>query len=735
LIADRKIATGNWWYYRRFAPNLSFLDTYAAQVQAGTKGRRHPNGGGWVAASAKVAASAYVAPGAMVLDGAKVLDHAAIEDHAVVRGPGTIVSGHAKVSGQAYVAGNVKIGGYTRVLHPVVAEDEPLVPNEVPLRPFQEKGEGGKLWANYACDRDETEVLEDWFRYRDDHGIRWQFHVLNLNGHLYGQPELVVDGDRRGFRFDGRTQYAEASPILADLGEITVDLALKWEGGANQVVFDFGTSTKDRFVLTPAGPSGKAELGIAREGRTDRVVADAALPKDKWAACRIEADDERIAIWINGRKAAEKRSRFRPADVYPAGVEKRNFIAASRDGTGKFRGILDYVRVYHTVFDDFMKAPAPRRHSSRRVSREFIDSARKEYAGADLREALIDAKTRQALAYYDQIGRERDRRAREIEQEGSPAVDEARRKLGEWSRKLDRRRAELRAEFDKLPETIRKRAECRKLEAKARELSTRRNERAKALEAKCRADNKALLEAEDKAIAAANEKKKQAESALRRLEESLKAVPEIAKLKDEAQRAIRIAKVRMADKDYLRLRSARDRAGAEAGKIASARHRRLGSLVAGDPKLAALDREIRLCNARARTLRPDSGAYVAKQTAELRRQVAKAQMAVNVAQKKNTLRHKAEYDWLQSFRWLAFSGHYNYPYRSYLRDKIAKTVPGKVCHENFGSLETIRAMQSTAKWHTRCDWQWRLSQELDGSIQNLPLLRKWLETVRGNVGQ
>ena len=732
LIADGRIATGNWWYYRRFAPNLAFLDKYAAQMLAGMEGRRHPNGGGWVAASAEVAASAYVGPDAMVLDGAKVLDHAAIEDYAVVRGPGAVVSGHAKVSGQAYVAGNVRIGGYTRVLPPIVAEDEQVVPSEVPLRPFQEKGEGGKLWANYACDRDEKQVLEDWFRYRHHHGICWQFYVLNLNGHLHGQPEFVVDGDRRGFRFDGRTQYAEASPILADLGEITVDLALKWEGGPNQVILDFGTSVDNRFVLTPSGDSGKAGLAITREGQMDRVVADAPLPKGKWATCRVEIDGERIALWIDGRKAAEKRSAFRPADVYPAGVEKRNFIAASRDGTGAFPGVLDYLRVYHTVFDDFTRAPAPRRHAPRRVTREFIDSCRKEYAGADLRDRLIDAKVRPVYAYYEAIGKKRDERIKEIEQD-SPALAEARRRLGEANETLNRRRAELRAEFEKLPETVRKRAEREKIEKQARELDARRRQVYKDLEARFKTENQALITAAEDAKAAADEKRKRAEAELRRLEDSFKAMHEVAQLKDETQRAIRLAELKMASKEYLRWRDVRDRAGAEAGKAAHARGQRFRSLVEKSAEIPRLDREIKALRARAGTLRTDPRAYVDRRTAELRQEVSKAEMGVGDALKRGAAEHKPEYDWLLTLRWLAFSGHYNYPYRRYLRDRIAKEVGGKVCHEEFGTLESILALQTTAQWHTRCDWDGRLRQEIDGSIGELPLLRKWLERVRGDV--
>ena len=673
LAADR-IDTNHWRYLRRFVPHLKFLDNYVAWMQDGIKGRRHPNGGGWVSASAEVAPTAYVAPDAMVLYGAKVLDHAAIEDYAVVKGPKTVVSGHAKVSGQAYVAGDVKIGGHTRVVHPIITDDGQVVPNEVPLRPFQEEEDGKKLWANYAMDASETEVLEDWFRYKNEGGVNGLFHVLNLNGHLYGKPRFVIDGEHRGFAFDGETQYAEASPILADLGRITVDIALKWEGGANQAVFDFGTSAGNRFVLTPAGASGKAELAIARAGKTDRVVADAALPKGKWAQCRVEIDGQKIAIWIDGRKAAQEASDFRAADVYPPGVEKRNFLAATRDATGHFKGSLDYLRVYCTVYDDFTKAPAPRRHAPRRVTKEFIETSSKEYDGADARRnALIDAKVKPMYAYYEEIGRKRGQLLKEIQDSNSKAVTEANQRRDEARRKLSERTGELRAEFDKLPETVKKQAEYRKFEDKVRELETQRREAIKALEAKYKAENKAAIEAEEK-------------------------------LK---------------------------RAGAKAQKTGQTHAERLGSLVANDPKIAQLAREIKTCKTRARMHRPDSGPYVVKRTVELRRQAAQAEMGVGEAAKRNTSQYKPEYDWLTSFGWAGFSRHYNYPYRSYLRKKVARTVGGKICHENYGSLGSLYNAQTKAKWHTRCDWEWRLRQEVDGSIKDLPMLRKWLERVRG----
>jgi len=798
LIADGKISTGNWWYYRRFEPHLSFLDEYTTWMLDGIEGHRHPNGGGWVAGSAEVAPSAYVAPDAVVLNGAKVLGRAAIEDCAVVRGPGAVVSGHAKVGGQAYVAGKVKIDGYTRVLHPIVAKDEQVAPNEVPLRQNQGPAEGGKLWANYACDREEKEVLEDWFRYKQP-GHPRAFYLINLNGHLHGRPQFIVDGQRRGFRFDGCTQYAEAASNLADLGQITVDVALKWEGGKGQTVFDFGTSPDNRFTLSPQGASGRAELAITLAGKTEVIAADAAAPQGKWSQLRVEIDGQKIALWIDGRKAVQKASRFRPADVYPGGAEKRNFIAATRDASGHFKGSLDYLRVYHTVYEDFTKAPEPRQHSSRRVSLEFVDSAKMRYSGGNrLVEDLVKAKI--ALdygSYYQEIGKKMGDRKREIENSHCPLVEEKTRKLQEIERKLRQRKQELVAEFDKLPETIKQREEGRKLEEKARTLQAERRKLAAALETKFKeqqkpptAKEKARIAANEKILAEAKARKEEAKAQVEKLEASFKARPEIARLqaqiddltsrsetrnreildrpelKQKPTRADELRALKENDRDLQMWTTQLPRLKAQLEfnlaelrvntpeyvrwwRLSVAGPPRLlsdaetnggpnvHSLIANDPQIAKLDRQIARCQTDARELRPDSRGYVAKKTAQLDRQVAKAKMELGEARKKNFAKHGLEYNWLSSMGWQAFSRFYNKPFSSYM-DDLAREAVGREdqeCHEEFGSLESIYRLQTETQWHTQCDWDWRLKQEIDGSIKELPLLQKWLKRARGTTNE
>ena len=95
---------------RRYPYEIRISGAQVQQSGGYTKGRghTHPNGGGWVADTAKVADSVYVGPDAMVLGTANVSGSARIEDHAVVAGSAVIkdnavISGHAVVHGGGWV--------------------------------------------------------------------------------------------------------------------------------------------------------------------------------------------------------------------------------------------------------------------------------------------------------------------------------------------------------------------------------------------------------------------------------------------------------------------------------------------------------------------------------------------------------------------------------------------------------------------------------------------------------
>jgi hypothetical protein len=80
------------------------------------KGSPHPNGGGFVAATARADASAYIGPNARVIGNSKVLGNARIEDEAVIRNAtvkdDAIVSGRALVEEDSVVAGRAEVRDY-----------------------------------------------------------------------------------------------------------------------------------------------------------------------------------------------------------------------------------------------------------------------------------------------------------------------------------------------------------------------------------------------------------------------------------------------------------------------------------------------------------------------------------------------------------------------------------------------------------------------------------------------
>ena len=337
-------------------------------------GAPHPNGGGWVAATAKVAATAYVGPGAMVLDDAKVLDNASVEQYAIVRGKAQL-SDSARVGGQGFVEGTTRLSGHQR--------------GWIPAGGANAQG----LWQNYALDESSVMMLED--RYRS-HGIK--------NGYVHGSPKLVVDGKRRAFEFDGKTQYLELNARAADMGQITVDLAVRPTGGTGQTLWDFG-SDSDNCMTLKTDASGKPVFTAAVAGKTIvSLPMTAPLAKGAWARLRVEIDGKEISLWSDDKLSAKKASAFRPADVFPSDRQKRNFVAASRGGKGHFAGAIDYVVIYHRVHGKaFTKLPPPIMDASRRPTQRFADELLTDRAARKRYEIENNRAVNEAMVYYGKL--------------------------------------------------------------------------------------------------------------------------------------------------------------------------------------------------------------------------------------------------------------------------------------------------------------------------------------------
>jgi hypothetical protein len=505
-------------------------------------------------------------------------------------------------------------------------------------------------------------------------------------------------------------------------------------------VFDFGTSEDNCFVLSPAGASGKPELMVTVDGKTDRVIADAPLPLDKWVDCRVEIDGETITLWIDGRRAAQKKSAFRATDAFPPGREKRNFVAAARGARRHFKGTVDYLRVWHTVYDDFSKAPPPLRHALRRVDRSFIETCKIEYGGAAdasrLRNALIQRamdKLPMGLGLYNETGKKTVEMVKAIEDQPSPARTQAVKEVAKCKEALAQRTKELQAEFNKRPETIAQAAKRDEHQQKARKWDSTRHKKTRELQDKCRADNKAFFDEQNAEVARARKEAKQADAEVRRIEASFKAMPEIAAIEDVAQRNVRIAKLKTTSEPYASARSAAVKTHARARRADAVMRKKLDASIKDVPELDRLKAEMWAERTLARKFSPNSRLYIKDHTKELSAKVRMADRKLAAVVKSNIAAHAPEHNWLHNMDWTMNNRHYNHPYKDYIKNQVVAKLGLKIrlCDEDFNALESILEKQTEAKWHSRVDWEWRLQQEVDGSIEKFPRLQEWLKRARG----
>ena len=727
-----------------------------------TEGRRHANGGGWVVDTAEVAPTAYVGPDAMVLGRAKVLDRAIVEDYAIVTDD-AVVSGHARISGQAIVKGAARAGGYSRVWH-VLTQEATVVPKRLGASALDRAG----LWANYAMDRDEKTVLADWYRFAHGADERYGMRLgVNLDGHLIGRPEFVVDGERRGFHFDGKTQHGELCPRVADLGEMTVDLGIKWMGTGPQTILDFGTSTNNCLVLRTDGDA-RPELVATVDGEpVARVAAKRALPAGEWVDLRIEMDGKRASLWVAGQKAGVTATRFRPCDVFPGGQAKRNFVAAARDGSGGFKGIIDRIVVYHTVHEDFSKVLAPVLDAPTRPTAAYIATLAERLGNIAEVNARVTALSQKMLAPYYQMKEQCEARQKEL-LERDPGYRKAVDDLAAAKQAIEKRKRELNEEFSKLPENVERQAEVdaarrtredlrRKVQAMERERFQADGE-LKALEAR-REEAAARRRAADKEVRRAFEQQPDVIKERAAIAELRKQIDELARevrvlekkvpAEDAELTALHARQKESADKQRAAERALNERcqklltsnaecARAEAmwreidSEIRDRQKALRGELHASEPIIREQEQAGQKYRTLERALRGKRDVYAANGAADANRRAAEAEKALKEATAKAWLRYEPEHAWLYSFEKQGYHGYYNTGYTHYIPTRAKAIIGGGEMREDLDTLKALaEAVSSGRDWHTSVDWDWRLSQEIDGRIKDLPLMRKWLERVRG----
>jgi len=176
---------------------------------------------------------------------------------------------------------------------------------------------------------------------------------VNNNGILHGAPEFSRDDDHRFVVFNGKDQYAEAPPSVADFGELTIDVRINFSGGKDQRIFDFGTGDDECFYLVAADKNGKLALVARHGGKTHTINSSVAIATGSWVAVRVEMNGSKASIYIDSKPVAKGKFEFRPRDVFIGDRAEGNVIGCGRNATGFFKGKMDYFRIYRQVRDDF----------------------------------------------------------------------------------------------------------------------------------------------------------------------------------------------------------------------------------------------------------------------------------------------------------------------------------------------------------------------------------------------
>ena len=367
-----------------------------AQVQQSGGYRRgeghvHPNGGGWVANTAKVADTVYVGRNAMVLGTANVSGNVRIEDYAVVAGSSivkdnAVISGHAVVHGggwmyiNGWVSGNVEISGNAVVTDGAtvavgckisgnakicqkayVAEGVSVTDHATVKGTSYLYGSGAYSGqaitdGDYSNDQKKQDGvgfgwLDDfgWYELADGYAAAYTFDEASehwakdqstaTNARQIGAVWSAERTSANGvLNFSGGEDCLLLDDALFRARDLQISLAALWKGGSKQELLHCGDDTA-YLSLTPSNADGLAELVLTDGKVTETLTASAPLTAGEWSKVTIRILDGKAALLINGKTAASKTLTLTPLDVLNASAQDTAVL-----GRG-FRGAVDYVQL------------------------------------------------------------------------------------------------------------------------------------------------------------------------------------------------------------------------------------------------------------------------------------------------------------------------------------------------------------------------------------------------------
>lgn len=363
-------------------------------------GSYHPNGGGFVAATATVDASVYVGPNAKVMDYATVTGNAVITDYATVCGSAkvsgnAIVSGHAVIAESATVTDNAIISDYAGVMgNAIVRENGRVLESGLIYNNYQVSGnatvkgvafcmangslsnqaiadgdyydDGNKAvsqgtvygWVSaesYTSSRPYTDGLYIGYEFSEDNGDIIEDTYTSTYGIAKNDPtwEAVRTSGQGVLTFNGEDQYIIADSTMANFHDVEIQTAVLWRSyESDQHIFYFGDEQKYMY-LTTYGENAALELVISDGSTEERLSSDVIMQPGEWYTISIAlvGDTATLTIQDSHDTFAKTGAIYAdPADVVSS--DAKYFIGRGLEEYSAFNGSMDYFHVYHKDVDE-----------------------------------------------------------------------------------------------------------------------------------------------------------------------------------------------------------------------------------------------------------------------------------------------------------------------------------------------------------------------------------------------
>ena len=367
---------------------------------ANGSGAAHPNGGGWVGASALVDATAYVGPNAKVLGSARVRNNARIEDYAVIK-DSAIISGNAVVSGFAVVQSSARIQDFARVRDramvtgtstikgEAVVADYAWVENTVLQDQAIARGNafpfGGTISGNAIADYNYSMDFSFstgtafnhvpwggwWDAYhvqtqRKPRGLVASYRVEETSGELCwdefgprhafirGTPVRVQDATLRSsvLRLDGTSAWLSLERNVADARQFTFGIWINPAAAATRrPVLFLGAGNARHIQLTARGGGTPQLVATGLPAGNFTLTGTTALPAGAWSHLAFTLDGTNAVLYVNGVPESSTATASRMTDVLAANdhlTPQGHFIGRDWDGAC-FAGDIEDARFYNVA--------------------------------------------------------------------------------------------------------------------------------------------------------------------------------------------------------------------------------------------------------------------------------------------------------------------------------------------------------------------------------------------------